>query len=121
MDNLIEPVTVRSVEVSFGMQDGNPAYPSREVYLAYDPMIVHNNPQDVYDDPGRIARSLGGLLPAVGDTKGGVVSTGLGQVTVQGGSLVGIRINRADVATAEREYTGAVGITQVRWRLVTAG
>lgn len=120
LDNLIEPVSARSVEVPLGRVEGTPYGdpPVNYLYKAYDPMIIHNNPNDINDEPARIRKCLGGLFPAIGDKQGGVVQTDLAEVTVQGGNLVGIRIQRAGVSNPNLEYTGKLGFARIRWQLI---
>ena len=117
-DNLITPVSPRTVEIPFGVATGI-AYPDMtRVYKAYDPMIVHNNPADTLDQAGKIVRCLGGLFPVVGDLKGTTPTTLLSEVTAQAGSFVGIRVTRAGVADPANHYSNYVGFTVLRWRLV---
>lgn len=118
LDNLIEPISSRAVEVPFGKTTGLVYNGTTYLYKAYDPMIIHNNPNDTSDDQARIVRCLGPLFPAVGDKKGGVVEPDLTKLAVQGGNLVGVRIQRSNVSVSADEYTGKLGFARLRWQLI---
>jgi hypothetical protein len=115
LDSLIVPATDPiPLMVPFGKIPTNTTDP---VYKAFNPMIIHNNPKDSADDPGRLVQALGTPFPRSGDIKGGAVSTSLHEVTVMAGSQVAIRIRRASVTTPGLEYTGSLGVLKLRWQL----
>jgi hypothetical protein len=123
LDNVVTPqYGPATVEIPFGIEGGTPyldadGASSTKVYGAYDPMVIHNNPNEI-DVPGRIIRTMDAPFPVVGDKKGNVVTTlPLSNVTVRAGSMVGIEVQRGDVTASADEYTGPIGITQLRWRL----
>ncbi len=111
--DLIEPPSPRAVEVPFGYDGPG----TTKKYNGFDPMIVHNNPQDTRNHPGRIVRALGAPLPTTADTKGGEV-VALEDSAVAAGTHVGIRVARSSVVNTAAEYTGALGVIKLQWRLV---
>lgn len=121
VDNLIEPMAAANLEIPFGKAAGIDYGGTTLVYKAYDPMIIHNNPNDTYNDPARIVRALGQPLPQAPAKKGSNTETVLDNLLARPGTLVAVRISRAGVATASEEYTGSLGFMQLRWRLVRVG
>lgn len=121
LDNLIELPGSGYIPVSvpLGVASGDAYINEAFVYKAYDPMIIHNNTSDTFDDAGKIVRSLGIPFPTVGVLKGGVPSTSLNQVAVEPGSIVAIEFQRADLEDqTAQEYTNSIGVMKLRWRLV---
>jgi hypothetical protein len=122
-DNVITPANGPArVEIPFGVA-GGVTYKDADdnettkVYGAYDPMVVHNNATEA-DVAGRIVRVIDTPFPAIGDKKGNVTTVApITNVTVRAGSMVGIELQRGDVTDRNNEYTAAIGITQLRWRL----
>jgi hypothetical protein len=123
IDNVVKPATgPMLVDIPFGYDggiiyvdaDGNNE--AERVYKAYDPMIVHNNPSRS-DEEGRILRVLPPAFPVTGDLIGNVASIDFSQVSVQAGSQVSIRVQRADASQEDDQYVGAVGFTQLKWSL----
>jgi hypothetical protein len=109
VDNLIEPATVRSVSVPMGDTGADP------IYKSFDPMLLHNNPYEADADvPGKKAQVLGSPFPNTDD----IPDWDSGVLGVRPGSLVAIRISRADLDNPDNEYTGALGFINLRWVLV---
>jgi len=101
--------TTLTAEIPFG--DDSIASPDN-IYDAYDPMLIHNNASETpsTDVQRKIAHVLGSSFPTTGDFPA--------TPYVKAGSLVAIRVSRADVADATKEYTGKLGFINIRWRLV---
>jgi len=111
VDDLVTPLSTRHIEVPMGSLTG-PTY----IYKAYDPIIINNNPNEV-STLGRITQSLGDPIPTIADIQHGtVIDPALAYVTA--GSLVAIRIRRAGVTVPANEYTGALGMLNIAWRLL---
>ncbi len=100
-------------EVPFGKYDAGD--PSQPIYKAYDPLLVHND-DTLVDADRRQAQIFGAPFPVRTDLTGWTAPE---DPVVRAGSLVGIRISRADVLSAGQEYTGAVGFINLRWKLVS--
>ena len=117
VDNLITPQAPLSVEIPFGDEDGIDYDGDVMVYKAFDPMVIHNNPNDTLDDPARIVRALGELFPQVPANKGNATEVALANVTAQAGSMVAIQFMRTGVSNPNTEYKGRIGFMKLRWRL----
>jgi hypothetical protein len=123
-DNVITPANGPvQIDIPLGVAPDGVTYTdangatSTKVYGAFDPMVVHNNPNET-DTAGRIIRVMNTAFPVIGDLKGTVATTApLSNVTVRAGSMIGIELQRANASNPSREYTGALGIMQLRWRL----
>lgn len=118
-DNLIENATTIKGSIPLG-KTGVSAYPSGEIYKAYDPLLIHNNPGDTAQNPGKIYRSLGSPFPTLGDLKAGTPEFTLAPIVVQPGSNVAFSIRRGDLTSPNEianEYPGNLGIMKLRWRL----
>lgn len=112
VNGLITPATSPIAwEIPIGNESNTP------VYTAYDPMIVHTDPDMAADDQGRVYQASVGPYPKANDLLGGVVEADLNNLILYGGSQVAIQIQRAGI-TAGTEYTGALGILNLRWRLI---
>lgn len=114
-DGLMTMTTPVRAEIPFGKYDPAGSYP---IYSAYDPMLIHNNPDEApsTDDDRKIAWVLGDPLPV----KAALYNWTLpGEPVVKPGSLVGIKVARADVISAvSQEYTGKIGFINIRWMLI---
>lgn len=86
-------------------------------YTAYDPMIVHTAPDQAEDDPAKEYRASEGPYPVANDLLGNVAEPEINNLAVRAGSQIAIRIQRGDIQTGT-EYTGALGIMNLRWRLL---
>jgi len=93
----------------------NAGVPGTPIYSAYDPMLIHNNPAEGTDVDRKVAQVLGGLIPEEGQLASWNPSW---DAVVKPGSLVGIRVERANI-TAGTEYTGSLGFINMRWKLVS--
>ena len=114
-DGLItmNPITA---EIPFGRYDNattpGPGYP---IYKAYDPMLIHNNTGEG-DVDRKIAQVLGSPFPV----RGAVINwIDPDDPVVKAGSLVGIKIERANIVSGAPEYTGSIGFINLRWKLVS--
>ena len=58
-----------------------------------------------------------GPYPASGDLVGITPEVDVLKLAVRGGSQIAIQIQRADIVSGT-EYTGSVGIINLRWRLI---
>jgi len=102
------------LQVPFGSYElSSPTVP---IYKAYDPVLIHNE-SSLPTYARRTARVLGEPFPAPGDFAPGAWTWGT--VGIKPGSLVAIRVERANVpiAMALREYKGSVGFINMRWKL----
>ena len=110
MLTLTSPITV---DVPLGKYDASA--PGENIYNAYDPMLIHNDSTLPYQERRQV-QVLGNDLPEKDllynwtDTEDPVV---------RAGSLVAIRIARADTSQPTAEYTGPLGFINLRWRLVS--
>lgn len=111
-ENLIQPAEAKSIAIPFGDVTQDP------IYHGYDPMLVHNNPAEA-DVAGQKYRALGLPFPSVDDDPQGWDGMDPNQLGVRPGSLVAIRISRADLEDPKLEYTGALGFINLRWMLVS--
>lgn len=88
-------------------------------YAAYDPMVIHTDPEQAEYTPARIYRASMGPYPADGDLVGGALPPSADDILLYGGSQVAIQISRAGLSnSAVDEYAGSLGIINLRWRLV---
>jgi len=112
-DGLMTMITPTAAAVPFGVYPESPA--TTPIYKAYDPMLAHND-NTLSDKARRQAQVFGDPFP----TRSQVLNwTDAADPVVRAGSLVGIRISRADVIPAGQEYTGAIGFINLRWKLVS--
>jgi len=104
-----------TAEIPFGSTTGTGAYP---IYAAYDPMLIHNNPAESggTDADRKIAQVLGSPLPVLGAM---AAPWTYGDPVVRAGSLVGIKVARANIISGAPEYTGHIGFINLRWKLVS--
>lgn len=129
-EGLMQSGAIRA-EIPFGRFDdpqssSDAAYRSgagHPIYAAYDPMLIHNNPDEASaDETRRTANVLGNPLPS----EGALVDwnpesvTGSPEPVVRPGSLVGVRVARAGLISGNDEYTGKLGFINLRWKLVKA-
>ena len=79
-------------------------------------MLIHNNNAEVggTDITRKIAKILGDPFPV--QAQCGTIDDPM----VRAGSLVGIKVARADLVSVVPEYTGSIGFINLRWRLVEA-
>jgi len=109
-DGLLSPSAALSAEIPLGKVGNSP------IYEAYDPMLIHNNPEEVPADLAlKTAQILGNPLPNLDDFP---TWAGTNELAVRPGSLVAIRISRANVSNAATEYTSSLGFINLRWRLI---
>jgi hypothetical protein len=108
-ENLIEPDNPRMAAVAMGDLTMDP------VYKSYDPMLLHNNPL-LASVPRRMLNVFGNPFPSPDDLELDPVTTSM--LGVRAGSLVAIRISRADLLDPTDEYTGALGFISLRWSLI---
>jgi len=103
-------------EIPFGKYDAGGAHP---IYTAYDPMLIHNNSAEspATDEDRKIAQILGNPFPVEADLE--YWNAAWGEPVVKPGSLVGIRVTRADLVGGNPEYTGSIGFINIRWSLVS--
>ena len=112
-DGLITMTDAIHAEIPIGKY--NAGVPGTPIYSAYDPMLIHNNPAEGTDVDRKVAQVLGGLIPEEGQLASWNPSW---DAVVKPGSLVGIRVERANI-TAGTEYTGSLGFINMRWKLVS--
>jgi hypothetical protein len=82
-----------------------------EGYKAYDPILLHNDP-NIAEIPGQVTAPFGSLFPTAADTPPEVTA----------GNMVAIRVKRVIPQLAHQggtvEYTGEIGFIDLRWQLV---
>jgi len=101
-----------TAEIPLGKYD-EPQKGSNPIYMAYDPMLIHNNP-DLADEERRSAQVLGNPFPVKDDLK---IWTYVDAPVVRSGSLIGIRVARANLVGGGDEYTSGIGFINLRWQL----
>lgn len=112
-EGLLTVASPLRVAIPLGRYQSSPEYP---IYTAYDPMLIHNNPNEGSDEGRKIAQVLGNPFPVKEQLSSWEV--GWGDPVVRPGSLVAIKVERADVVNNLREYTGGLGFINMRWKLV---
>lgn len=111
-EGLLSMTTPIHADIPFGKTGASP------VYKAYDPMLIHNNDAEDYaDEERRIARVLGIPFPTAAELAGWGAQPAA-EAVVKPGSIVGIRVRRAN-STTGGEYTGALGFINIRYRLIS--
>ena len=106
-------MTPITAEIPFGKYDIS--QPTIPIYKAYDPMLIHNNSGEG-DEDRRIAQVLGSPFPI----RAAIIGwTDTDDPVVRAGSLVGIKVERANIISGAPEYTGSIGFINLRWRLVS--
>lgn len=113
VDDLVTPPAPQHIEVPIGTLPGSGGY----IYKGYDPIIIHNNPNEPIEQNRRINRALGDPIPTTDAIQHGIVIDPA-NAYVTAGSLVAIRIRRAGITTAGTEYTSALGFINLSWRLL---
>jgi hypothetical protein len=109
IDGILTPALPTAVEIPFGKVGNAP------IYRAYDPMYIHNNPDEGADIPLRRAQVLGSPLPNPDDFPDWA---GTEPVSVRPGAVVAVKVTRSGVVDTANEYTGNIGFIGLTWRLV---
>ena len=110
---LIKPDSIKNIAIPFG----DPTLVTSPVYTGFDPILVHNNPNEMGGVPNlanQRVQALGLPFPNSDDISGWNPSNG-----VKPGALIAVQFARANVATPAFEYTGPIGFINLRWMLVS--
>ena len=111
--NLVEDLIVPEANIAVEVPMGDNTRVSK-FYEAYDPILIHNYPTETDANKlGYKANVLGSPLPSA------IAQPSYSdELAVRPGALVGVSFARAGI-TGITEYTGELGIINLRWMLVT--